>query len=165
MPIESFEPGIRNAPATLALSYRSVRNATDSATFRARLNAELRTVKMLHDAGVMFTAGTDGALPGYSVIREVELFVQAGLSPADAIRAATVVAARTSGLDGESGTLEPGKRADFVVLDADPMANIANLRRVRWVATEGKVYLADTLWRVAGFTPTGGSGGNLRNAP
>lgn len=165
MPIESFEPGIRSAPATLALSYRSVRNPTDSAAFRARLNAELRAVKLLYDAGVKFTAGTDGALPGYSVIREIELFVQAGLSPADAIRAATVVAARTSGLDGESGSLEPGKRADFVVLDADPLANIANLRRVRWVATEGRVYLADPLWRAAGFTPGGGSGGNRRRAP
>jgi imidazolonepropionase-like amidohydrolase len=165
IPIESFEPGIRNAPATLALSYRSVRTPIDSAAYRARLNAELRTVKLLHDAGVKFTAGTDGALPGYSVIREIELFVQAGLSPADAIRAATVMAARASGLDGESGSLEAGKRADFVVLDADPLANIANLRRVRWVSTEGRVYLADPLWRAAGFTPGGGSGGNGRRAP
>jgi imidazolonepropionase-like amidohydrolase len=164
-PIESFEPGIRNAPATLALSYRSVRNTADSATVRSRLNAELRAVKMLHDSGVLFTAGTDGALPGYSVIREVELFVQAGLSPADAIRAATVVAARSSGLDAESGTLEPGKRADFVVLDANPLENIANLRRVRWVAAAGKLYLPDALWRSAGFTPGGGSGGNRRNTP
>ena len=100
-------------------------------------------------------AGTDGALPGYSLLREVELYVQAGLTPLQAIQAATSVAARALALGAETGTIAFGKRADLVVLDADPRANISNIRRTRFVVANGKMYEPAALWRLAGFRPAG----------
>ena len=113
-------------------------------------------LKVLHDKGVPIVAGTDGALPGYSLLREVELYVQAGLMPLQAIRAATSVSARALfNLDADTGTIAVGKRADLVVLDADPLADISNIRRTRYVVTNGKMYEPAPLWRLAGFRPAG----------
>ena len=97
--------------------------------------------------------GTDLAVPGHSMYRELELAVAAGLTPAEALQAATLVPARVLGLDGESGTLTPGKRADLVVLDADPSSDVRNVRRVRWVVRGGRMYESAALWRAAGFVP------------
>lgn len=57
------------------------------------------------------------------------------------------------GLERESGTLEPGKRADLVLLDGDPLANISAVRRVNAVVTGGRMYLPAPLWCAAGFVP------------
>jgi imidazolonepropionase-like amidohydrolase len=100
----------------------------------------LALVKRLHDAGVPIVAGTDGAVPGYSLLRNLELFVAAGLTPMEAIQAATVVPARVMGQAGSSGTIAVGKRADLLVLDANPLDDIANIRRSRWVAANGVLY-------------------------
>ena len=67
--------------------------------------------------------------------------------------AATLIPARVMHLEAESGTLEAGKRADFVILDADPLENISNIRRVRAVVAAGRMYAPAPLWRLAGFTP------------
>ncbi len=150
-PIERFEPGIRSAPPALAMNYRSVINAVDSATAAASLRAQLALVKAMHDAGVPLVAGTDGALPGYSLLRSIELFVQAGLTPMEALRSASSGAADAMGLAREVGTLAVGQRADLVVLDADPLRDIANIRTTRWVMTNGRLYESAALWRAAGF--------------
>ena len=149
--IERFEPGILAAPEALAFSYRSVTNATDSTAAAASLRRQLALVKVMHDAGVPLVAGTDGAVPGHSLLRSLELFVQAGLSPMEAIRSATLVAATAMGMERESGTVEVGKRADLVVLDADPLADISKIRTARWVVSNGRMYSSAALWRAAGF--------------
>jgi imidazolonepropionase-like amidohydrolase len=80
--------------------------------------------------------GPTGRFQGYFELMELEMMVKAGMSADAVIRSATGGAARCMGLQDELGTLEPGKWADFVVLDGNPLADIANVRRISsvWVA-------------------------------
>jgi imidazolonepropionase-like amidohydrolase len=71
----------------------------------------------------------------------------------EALQAATIVPARAMKLDGEAGTIEPGKRADLVVLNADPLESIRNIRAVRWTIRAGRVYDAPALWKSVRFVP------------
>jgi imidazolonepropionase-like amidohydrolase len=71
----------------------------------------------------------------------------------EALQAATIVPARAMKLDAELGTIERGKRADFIVLDANPLEQIRNIRRVRWTVTDGRVYDAAALWSSVRFQP------------
>jgi imidazolonepropionase-like amidohydrolase len=125
----------------------------DTATAHARLARQLAIVRALHDAGVPIVAGTDEGVPGFSVYREIELYVQAGISPMEALRSATAVSAVAMRMDKDVGTIEAGKRADLLVLDANPLDNIANIRTVRLVMKGGQLYDSAALWRAAGFTP------------
>ena len=152
---ETFEPGMANAPYPLAANYRSVLNNPRPTPAAQSAPRPPSMLKVLQDRGVPIVSGTDGALPGYSLLREIELYVQAGLTPLQAIQAATSVAARALQLGDETGTVAAGKRADFVVLDADPLANISNIRRTRFVVTNGKMYEPAALWRLAGFRAAG----------
>ena len=149
--LENLEPGFAHAPPALRANYRSVRNDTDAATARQRVRASAAMVKALFDAGVPIVAGTDGALPGHSVLRSIEMYVEAGMTPMQAIESATRVPAEAMGLIADSGTIVAGKRADLVVLDADPLAAISNIRKLRWVIANGRVMEPDKLWSQAGF--------------
>jgi adenine deaminase len=100
-------------------------------------------------------AGTDLVVPGHSIARELELYVRAGLTPLQAIQSATLVPARVMHLDRESGTLEKGKRADFVVLAGNPLDDIRNLRSVRAVIASGRLFDPAPLWAAAGFQRAG----------
>jgi imidazolonepropionase-like amidohydrolase len=92
-------------------------------------------------AGVKVAMGTDsGVTPHGQNLRELALMVSGGMTPMQSIEATTRSAAELMGLDDELGTLEPGKRADLVVFDADPTADIANARRVRLVVRNGALY-------------------------
>jgi imidazolonepropionase-like amidohydrolase len=113
----------------------------------------LAIVGALHRAGVPIVAGTDQAVPGYSLHREIELYAQAGFTPMEAIQAATIVPARAMGLDKESGTVEKGKRGDLILLTADPLADIHNTRAVEYVITNGTMYHTAELWQSVGFKP------------
>jgi imidazolonepropionase-like amidohydrolase len=87
------------------------------------------------------------------LIRELELYVQAGLTPLQAIQSATVVSARAMGMDRDTGTVEPGKRADLILVRGDPLTNISDLRKVSKTVTNGRVYETGKLWRSVGFKP------------
>ena len=119
---------------------------------RATMEENLRRLKA---AGVPVAMGTDAGNPGTahgpSVYREMEAMQRAGLSAAEVLAAATIVAARALGIARETGSVEAGKRADLVVLDADPTADIANARRVRVVVRNGALY-----WRPELLPPGGG---------
>ena len=149
--LTSFQPGFAEAPWPLRSSYGSVRNAGDSAAANRSGRSQLAVIKAMHDAGVTIVAGTDYGLPGFSLLRELELYVDAGLSPLDAIRAATAVPAEVMGLSGEVGTIETGKRADLVVLDGDPLADIHNVRKGRWVVANGRMFDMRALRRAVHF--------------
>jgi len=151
VPAGQIEPGMDRAPYALSANYRSVMNAPRATPRRASSGPSM--LKVLIDKGIPIIAGTDGALPGYSLLREVELYVQAGFTPLQAIQSATSVAARELGLAAEVGTIESGKRADLVVLDANPLADISALRRTRYVVTNGRLYEPARLWKLAGFRP------------
>jgi imidazolonepropionase-like amidohydrolase len=153
-PIAAFQPGVSKIPAPLNRVFSNAGAAgIDAATARTRLERGLRIVKALHDAGVPVVVGTDEGIPGHSVHREIELYVEAGLTPMEALQAATIVPARAMRMDAEVGTIERGKRADLVVLNANPLDAIRNIRSVRWTISDGRVYDAPALWRSVRFQP------------
>jgi imidazolonepropionase-like amidohydrolase len=153
-PLSAFQPGAAKIPAPLNRVFSNAGAAgIDAATARTRLERGLRIVKALHDAGVPVVAGTDEGIPGHSVHREIELYVEAGLTPLQALQAATIVPARVMKLDAELGTIERGKRADLVVLNANPLESIRNIRSVRWTISDGRVYDAPLLWKSVRFQP------------
>ena len=101
-------------------------------------------LRRLHAAGIQIAMGTDAGNPGTahgpSVYREMEALRGAGLTPDDVLASSTIVAARAMGIGDEAGSLERGKRADLVVLDADPLADVANYQRVRLVMRNGLLH-------------------------
>jgi imidazolonepropionase-like amidohydrolase len=153
-PPASFEPGIDKLPGELKAQLVEVGPPRPySDVVERAFDKQLEILGAMHRAGIPIVAGTDQAVPGHSLHREMELYVKAGFTPMDAIQAATIVPARAMGVDKEVGTLETGKRADLIVLDADPLADIHNSRKVEFVVTNGTMYNTAELWRSVGFTP------------
>ncbi|WP_223167440.1 amidohydrolase family protein [Nonomuraea sp. SYSU D8015] len=111
---------------------------------RAYLDFRLRMVKDMHDYGVGILAGTDTpnpyTFPGFGAHDELELLVQAGLSPIQALRCMTSEVARFLGLQDRVGAVAPGRAADLVVLDADPLRDIRNTRRINTVVARGRLF-------------------------
>lgn len=101
----------------------------------------LANLKRLQAADVRIAAGTDagniGTLHGPAIHRELELMAEAGLTPAEVLRAATAGGAAVMGRTDDFGTVEPGKIADLLVLDADPLADVRHLRRIHLVVKGG----------------------------
>jgi len=153
-PPASFEPGVNKIPSELAQPITDVEPPNEnSATSEKIFQKDIEIVGALHRAGIPIVAGTDQAVPGHSLHREIELYVEAGFTPMEAIQAATIVPARVMGLDRELGTVEKGKRADLILLTADPLADIRNSRQVEYVITNGAMYHTAELWQSAGFKP------------
>jgi imidazolonepropionase-like amidohydrolase len=151
--VATFEPGILGAPAVLDAKFRGMQSATSADAMRARLAQTLAVIGALHRAGVPIVPGSDTGLVGSGLHREIELYVQAGMTPLEAIRSATIVSARAMGLDRDVGTVEAGKRADLILVDGDPLADVRVLRRVTRVVANGRLYDAAVLWRSVGFRP------------
>lgn len=96
-----------------------------------------------HKAGVTIAFGTDsGVYPHGQNARQFSRMIRFGMSPAEAIRAATAVAARTAGLEGETGTIAPGLAADIIAVAGDPLADITALEEVVFVMKAGEVHKA-----------------------
>lgn len=104
-----------------------------------------------HRAGVRVLVGTDTALGGFRYHDEMGHLASAGMSPAAVLRAATLDAARYAGLDRDSGSVAIGKRADLVLLDANPLEDISNTRRIRAVFMNGRLYDRNRLDALLGF--------------
>ncbi|HEY0943005.1 MAG TPA: amidohydrolase family protein [Steroidobacter sp.] len=100
-------------------------------------------LKLLHEAGVPIVAGTDGSALLYA--RELELYVEAGIPAADVLYIATLGAARVMGQDREVGSIAAGKRADLILVDGDPLANVGDVRRTKLVIKGGALYDVDAL--------------------
>jgi len=111
--------------------------------FETKLPEEAWLARQLHEAGVPILAGTDAGvpfnLPGWSLHDELRLLVKAGLTPAEALRAATRDAARALGRGDELGAIEPGYLADLVLLSADPLEDIRNTRKIEAVVLNGQI--------------------------
>jgi imidazolonepropionase-like amidohydrolase len=118
----------------------ATRTSPAAQRYKAALDVASRNLKKLADAGVTVAMGTDSGPParfqGYFEQLELEMMAKAGLTPRQVLAAATRDAARCLKLQNEVGTLEPGKWADFIVLDADPLADIRNTRAIDsvWIA-------------------------------
>lgn len=104
-------------------------------------------VAALVDAGGRVIAGTDAPIIPYglSLLLELEHYVRGGLSPFEALRAATIVPAEAMGYGADLGTIEPGKLADLVIVDGNPLTDIRDLRRTHQVVIGGIVHAVDTL--------------------
>lgn len=104
-----------------------------------------RTFRLAHDAGVPILASTDASFAnpyifhGFSLLDELDIYVAVGLSPREALFTATVAPLRFFGLPDQDGTIAPGRRADLVLLDANPLESLAPLRRPRAVITGGRL--------------------------
>ena len=153
-PIESFEPGFTHVARELRTPLSGFGSPVDAAPFRQRrFERELMLVGELHRAGIPVVAGTDQSVPGFSLHREIELYVKAGFTPLAALQSATIVPARAMKKEGDSGSLEVGKRGDIVILDANPLDDIANTRKIFRVVTNGRVFEPGPLWESVGFLP------------
>ena len=121
----------------------AVRASATAQRYKAQLPVASRNLKALSDAGVPIAMGTDtgptGRFQGYFELMELEMMVDAGLTPRQALASATRDAARCMHIDRDVGTLETGKWADFVVLEASPLDRISNVRRIRSVYVAGNL--------------------------
>ena len=109
-------------------------------------------LKTLHDGGVTLVPGTD-AMPGFTLLRELELYEQAGIPRADILHIATLGAATVAGKAGELGSIEPGKLADLLLVDGAPDANIADLRKATLVVKDGVLFDPRRLFAAIGVAP------------
>lgn len=118
--------------------------------FRKSFVKMVELVGRLHQAGVPIVAGTDGY--GVELVRELELYQQAGLSNAEALQTATIVPARMTGMDDRIGSIAVGKTADIILVDGDASANLANLRHVETVFLDGYRLDGAALRRASGLS-------------
>lgn len=109
-------------------------------------------VGRLHKAGVPIVAGTDD-VPGFTLHRELELYVEAGLTPSQALQVATLNGARYARVLNDRGTVEPGKRADLVLVDGDPTARIADIRKIALVIKGTAAYYPAEVYEELGIRP------------
>ena len=120
---------------------QAMANSKSAQRYKAGLEIANLNLKKLSDAGVTIAMGTDTGPParfqGYFELMELEMMVKAGMTPRQVLASATRDAARCMKLDAELGTIEPNKWADFVVLDADPLVDMSNVRRINAVYVAG----------------------------
>ncbi len=151
--VTSFEPGILKSPFILDAKYRGMGGNTTAAQMHERTAQSIAVIGALHRAGVAIVPGSDTGLVGYGLHREIELYVEAGMTPLEAIQSATIVSARAMGLDRETGTVEAGKRADLILVEGNPLQDIRDLRKVSRVIVNGRMYDPAKLWESVGFRP------------
>lgn len=151
--ITQMEPAFYTLPLPLqALLKNTGQDSTGAKKFKPLYESMVKIVKVLHHAGVTIVAGTDQGFPGFSVPRELELYVQAGLTPADAIQTATITPARVMKMDKYTGSITVGKKADIIIVDGDPLKNIREIRNVTTVIQGERVYNPSTLHKLVGFS-------------
>ena len=155
------DPDIRYAPASWrekswpSFTAGIIKDlATDPLAVRQKfVQHELGIVKRLHLAGVPFLAGTDtpagvDVMPGFSLHRELQRFVDAGLTPLEALQTATLNPAKFLGQQADLGSVQKGKLADLVLLDANPLDDIGNTRRIAAVIANGRYLSRAALDRI-----------------
>jgi imidazolonepropionase-like amidohydrolase len=120
--------------------------------YREALPAMLRLLKALYAAGVTIIPGTD-ALAGYTLHHELELYVRAGIPPAEVLRLATLTSAEVIGANGERGIIAPGKLADLILVDGDPSTQITDIDKVSLVMKGGRIYDPARIEQALGIAP------------
>src|SRR5262245_58747121 len=150
----SYAPFVGTLPPTTERGFKSggfaVPKDLTRADYRASWAKMVDLLGRMHKAGVPIVAGTDGA--GIELVHELEIYVQAGFTPAEALAAATIVPARLVRQERTAGSIKVGKAADLVLVDGDPSTKIGDLRQTRLVMLDGKLLDADALRGAAGFS-------------
>jgi len=120
--------------------------------YKDSYQAMLRMTKRMYDAGIPILAGTD-SLPGVMLHRELELEVQAGIPAAKALQIATFNAARLLKQEKELGSIAPGKQADWLLVEGNPVQRISDVRRCRYVMKDGTLYKSADVYTAVGIKP------------
>ena len=146
--VPRFPPQVRRTMRSGALEVPPGKQAAYHEAFPAML----RFLKAIYDAGVTIIPGTD-ALPGYTLHHELELYVRAGIAPAEVLRMATWTPALVMGVDKDRGVIAPGKLADMILVDGDPTEDIRDINNITTVIKGGKVYDPTAIERALGIAP------------
>jgi imidazolonepropionase-like amidohydrolase len=150
----SYAPFVGTMPPTTERGFRTggfaVPKDITRADYRASWSKMVALLGRMHEAGVPIVAGTDGA--GIELVHELEIYMKAGFSAAEALAAATIVPARLVGQDAKTGSVKVGKAADLALIDGDPSTRIGDLRQTRVVMLDGRLLDADALRSAAGFS-------------
>ncbi|HEY2066712.1 MAG TPA: amidohydrolase family protein, partial [Gemmatimonadaceae bacterium] len=150
----AYAPFVGTLPPSIERNFRSggfaVPKDLTRADYRASWAKMVGLLGKMHKAGVPIVAGTDGS--GIEIIHELEIYRDAGFTPAEALAAATIVPARLVGQDRHTGSIAVGKAADLVLVEGDPSQRIGDLRQTRIIMVDGKLLDADALRRAAGFS-------------
>jgi imidazolonepropionase-like amidohydrolase len=150
--ITTIEPAFARLPAPLqALFINTGQEPAEAAKSAPYFASFPKLVKALYDHGILIVAGTDMGFPGTGLARELELYVQGGLTPMQALQTATIAAARAMKADTRAGSLDVGKQADVVIIDGDPLKQIRAIRRVQLVVKNGQVYEPAQLRKLADY--------------
>jgi imidazolonepropionase-like amidohydrolase len=150
--ILDMEPAYYSLPLPLQALFKNMgMPEADAKAYKPVYDGMKNLVKELYDKGVTIVAGTDMGFPGYSVARELELYVEAGLTPLQAIQTATITPARVMNRDKQTGSIKEGKQADLIIIDGDLLQQIRNIRNVWMVIKEGQQYDPGVLHRMVGF--------------
>ena len=153
--MRSQVPGLSNVPelrfVSPALLNWLQQPVTQPPNFDSRVSDtnRKRAVKIFHDAGVRLLLGTDGAffwvLPGFGIHEELANFVDAGLTPFQALKTSTVNAADFLETSDQTGSVTVGKQADLILLDGNPLQGVANLKQRAGVMVRGQWFSEETL--------------------
>lgn len=143
------DPNLRYVPGSIRSQWDPAKlreNSSDEelAGLKAEAARDLELVKAMHKAGVLFMAGSDGpdpyVIPGFSLHDELEWLVKSGFTPAQALQAATTMPAQFLNKMDKYGIVEPGRLADMVLLDENPVTDIRNTRKIFGVVANGRYY-------------------------
>jgi imidazolonepropionase-like amidohydrolase len=149
-PATPKDPRLKYLPPAIRDGWTAAANSPSLPFSPAAVLAQIqRLTTSMRRAGVEILAGTDAlnpfVYPGFSLHDELALLVQGGLSPLEALQAATLAPARFLGATDSLGTVERGKVADLVMLDANPLVDIHNTTRIRAVVANGRLYTRSSL--------------------
>ncbi|NJR71763.1 MAG: amidohydrolase family protein [Gammaproteobacteria bacterium] len=154
-PNPTFKMVANNVPPTVRRGWLSNSmdvNDKNEVPFRESYAKLLALVKKMHDAGVPLLAGTD-EVAGFSLHRELELYVMAGISPLEVLKIATWNGAKYSQVLARTGSITVGKDADLILINGDPSKNITDIRKVSVVMKAGALYLPQVLYPAVGVKP------------
>ncbi len=162
---------IRQRPGTLSQAYASVADHlppdvkrglyvaemnipddTTAARYEKSYQKMIEFVGRMYKAGIPLVAGTD-ATPGFTLQRELELYVQAGLTPSQVLQVATWNGAKYARVLDDRGSVAVGKRADLILVDGDPTTNISDIRKVALVLKDGNAYYPSEIDTALGIKP------------
>jgi imidazolonepropionase-like amidohydrolase len=165
--LATFEPMFTSRPGVLAEGAKPIADrippqvrrgfltgglpvdAAKDEKYRAGYAKMIEIVHELHAHHIPIVAGTDD-LAGFTLHRELELYAKAGIPNAEILQLATIGAARVMSKDKELGSIVPGKLADLVVIDGDPIANISDVRKTVWVVKDGMLFDAKEVYAAMG---------------
>jgi imidazolonepropionase-like amidohydrolase len=151
-PLDAFEPGVNHVADELKVIFENTGLPRDEADQRkVFLDIGKQLVAELDRRGITIVAGTDMMVPGYSLYRELELYYEAGLTPAEVLRTATITPARVMKKENHFGSITTGKIADLIIVDGNPLENISSIRKVTMVIKGGVIYDPAELRALVGF--------------